>query len=205
MDKQEAMSRNEKETRPAPDPALLSAVLAAREARWQRRMELAEDAPSLVSLTLCLPLSLRTDPEAKAFLRKSAARLEEDLREEGLGPFAEESLEGEDGLTVFISCRSRAESLKLFCVKEEETLPAGRLLDMDVTGRGGRIVGRAELGLPPRKCFLCGRPAAECVAGSRHAPAEIAVFAEKMLKEDGEAEVQDRGSLPRPAALRDRI
>ena len=199
MDKQEAVKRREKEPRPAPDPALRSAVLAAREARWQRRMELAEDAPSLVSLTLCLPLSLRTDPEAKAFL--------EAHREEGvsLGPFVEESLDGGAGLTLFISCRSRAESLKLFCVKEEETLPAGRLLDMDVTGRGGRIVGRAELGLPPRKCFLCGRPAAECVAGSRHAPEEIAVFAEKMLKEDGEAEVQDRGSLPRPAALRDRI
>ena len=185
MDSEQEVKNGEKAKRPAPDPALLSAVLSAREARWRRRMELAADAPSLVSLTLCLPLPLRTAHEAKQFLKRTADRLEKDLREAGLEPAEEESLDGEDGLTVFISCRSRAEKLKLFCVNEEETLPAGRLLDMDVTGRGGRIVGRAELGLPPRKCFLCGRPAAECVAGSRHAPEEISAFAENMLKEHG--------------------
>ena len=164
-----------------PDPGLLAAMLEAREQRWARRMMLAEKHPSLISLTLCVPLPQRLSPEGKLFLRQAARELEENLRQAGFAPEEAEYLEGADGLAVFLPCRSEAEALKRFCVKEEETLPAGRLLDIDVTKEGGLPIGRAELGLPPRKCFLCGRPAAECVAGARHAPEAAAAYVEALL------------------------
>ena len=160
------------------DGTALSAMLAAREARWQKRMELAKKCPSLISATVCVPLPYRTGPAAKALLARSAAALIEALRLAGLNPGAPEWLDGADGPVCFLPCEEEAEAVKRFCVGQEETLPQGRLLDLDVTACGGTPVGRAELGLPPRKCFLCGRPAAECVSAARHAPEEIAAFVE---------------------------
>ena len=156
----------------------LEAMLAAREARWQKRMALAEKSPSLISATLCVPLPYRTDPEMKALLMRSVAALTEALRQAGMRAGEAEWLDGADGPVCFLPCEAEAGIIKHFCVKQEESLPQGRLLDLDVTARGGIPVGRAELGLPPRQCFLCGRPAAECVSAARHAPEEVAVFVE---------------------------
>ncbi len=164
------------EVREAQDPAALSAMLSAREARWQKRMELAARSPSLISATLCVPLPLRTRPEAKILLEEELSRLRVGLKAEGLEPGTPEYLDGADGLAVFLPCRGEAKAVKRFCVRQEETRPRGRILDLDVTAQGGVPIGRAELDLPPRRCFLCGRPAAECVAAVRHSPEEVAAF-----------------------------
>lgn len=166
----------------SPDPQALAEMLEDREKRWEKRMELAKTAPSLLSLTLCVPLPFRCEEAGKKLLRDSAAQLIEMLKNGGFKPAEAVFLDGADGLAVFVPCRKDAESLKRFCVAQEENLPKGRILDMDVTKQGGEPVGRAELKLPPRKCFLCGRPAAECVAATRHTPAEVAEFVEKMLQ-----------------------
>lgn len=164
----------------AADPAVLEAMLRAREMRWQRRMELSENTPALISVTLCVPLPFRLCPEGKTLLRDSAERLIKELRRAGAYPEGlcgeAEWTDGADGPCVFISCGTDAQAVKRLCVEAEETLLLGRFLDVDVTAQGGQPIGRAELGLPPRRCFLCGRPAAECVASSRHDPAEIAAF-----------------------------
>ena len=144
-------------------------------------MALAEKSPSLISATLCLPLPYRTDQGAKALLRRSVKALQGALQQAGYGPGKLKWLDGADGAAAFLPCEQEAKAVKRFCVEQEETLPQGRILDLDVTAQGGIPLGRAELGLSPRKCFLCGRPAAECVAGARHAPEEIAAFAEKMI------------------------
>ena len=170
----------------APDSAALSAMLEAREARWARRLQLAEKAPSLISLTLCVPLPFRADPEAKSLLFRAAEKLREALRDEGFAPQPAEISDGADGAAVFLPCRGDAEAVKRFCVHFEEELPAGRLLDVDVMKQGGAAIGRAELGLSPRRCFICGRPAAECVAGVRHGPEEIAAFVREKLREERE-------------------
>ncbi len=199
MDK--TLKRTEKDTNghavsgsaKAPDPAALAAMLEARETRWQRRLQLAENAASLVSLTLCVPLPFRTVPEAKALLFRAGERLRTALRDEGFVPRPAEITDGADGAAVFLPCEGEPEAVKRFCVRFEEELPAGRLLDIDVMKQDGTAVGRAELGLPPRRCFLCGRPAAECVAGVRHGPEEIAAFVrEKLREERGERCRKDR-------------
>ena len=165
----------------AVDPQQLAQILSGREARWQKRMELAAESRSLISATFCIPLPLRTRAEAGTLLKEETANLCAGLKAEGLEPGTPEYLDGADGPAVFLPCRGKAEAVKRFCVRQEETLPRGRILDLDVTAQGGAPVGRAELDLPPRRCFLCGRPAAECVAAARHSPEEVAAFAEALL------------------------
>ena len=166
----------------AADPSALAEMLGAREARWKRRLALSKTCPALISMTLCVPLPYRTDQRGKELLRKAAHHLATELLEAGFAPGETEEADGADGLAVFLPCGKDAESVKRFCVHMEEMLPYGRILDLDVTKEGGTPVGRAEIGLPPRSCFLCGRPAAECVAGKRHTPPEVAAYVENILQ-----------------------
>jgi len=148
-------------------------MLLAREERWAKRMELSAKCESLVSVSLCIPMPLRAGEKEKDALRKKCAEIERLLTAAGFPVNGREELEGADGLTVYF-LSSGGEKLKRFCVEIEESLPNGRLLDIDITAE--TPVGRRELGLPPRRCFICSRPAAECVSAERHGRDEIARF-----------------------------
>jgi len=154
---------------------MLEKMLLAREARWAKRMELSEKCDSLISVSLCIPMPFRAGAKEKDALRKKCAKIEKLLAESGFDVTGREELDGADGLTIYI-LSSGGEKLKRFCVEIEESLPNGRLLDIDITSR--IPLGRKELGLPPRRCFICDRPAAECVAAQRHSREEIARFIE---------------------------
>ena len=152
------------------DPRLLAAVLDHRERRWQQRMALSRQCDTLVSLTLCLPLRYRGREEWKAFLRRQSAEIEKRLSAAGFPVTGRDESDGADGLCLFLLSRGGTE-LKKACVALEEELPGGRFLDIDVTG--DEPVSRRDLGLPPRRCFVCGEPAADCVAMRRHSAKEI--------------------------------
>ena len=152
---------------------MLENMLLAREERWHKRMELSKKCESLISISLCIPLPFRTGEKEKDALRKKCVEIEKMLLTAGFPVESREELDGADGLTVYL-LSAGGENLKRFCVEIEESLPNGRLLDIDITSK--IPIGRSELGLPPRSCFICLRPAAECVASGRHSREEIAQF-----------------------------
>ena len=158
----------------AVDPAALAEMLEAREERWKKRIALCGEARSVLTLTLCLPLPFRRESSWRSFLERKSLELEAFLAEAGLPASRRESLSGADGDAYFFLSDTEPAQLKRLCVAFEE-LPSGRVLDADVMS-GGKAVGRSELMLPPRKCFLCGRPATECVSRGIHTPEEVAAW-----------------------------
>jgi holo-ACP synthase CitX len=90
---------------------------------------------------------------------------------------------GRDALGPFAVMRvgGDAVDVKRICVGVEESGPHGRLADLDVYDSGGRRIGRDGLGLPPRRCLVCDRPAAECIRAGRHSGREISEAADKLL------------------------
>lgn len=66
----------------------------------------------------------------------------------------------------------------------EEGHPWGRLFDLDVEGRSG-AVSREELGLPERRCFLCGRPARLCARARTHSVDEMVAWIEQLIEDEG--------------------
>lgn len=92
-----------------------------------------------------------------------------------LGPFAA------------LVAASPPERVKAICISLEESLPWGRILDLDVyldRGAAGlRQVTRGTLGLPGRRCFLCAEPARECVLLRRHSLGELTGRAGLLLRE----------------------
>ena len=58
-------------------------------------------------------------------------------------------------------------------VEIEEGFALGRLLDIDVMAKGVPKISRQQLGLPPRRCLVCGEMAAACARSRRHDIKEI--------------------------------
>ncbi|MGE5708499.1 MAG: citrate lyase holo-[acyl-carrier protein] synthase, partial [Bacteroidota bacterium] len=75
-----------------------------------------------------------------------------------------------------------ADSIKQALVSLEETHPLGRLWDWDVYPGEFLPLSREKLGLPPRRCFLCERPAKECSRGRIHPDEEIVGFIRRTVR-----------------------
>jgi len=63
--------------------------------------------------------------------------------------------------------------LKRLCIQIEKQHPLGRIFDFDVYRSGGSAVGRAELQLSQRRCFLCDEPARVCARLGRHTAEDL--------------------------------
>lgn len=157
-------------------PAAESTVLEAREARWSKRLAMAASMGAdhvLFTLTLRIPATLRAsgayDERARCLLEDLAAQIEL----AGMNRSTTEFRVGDDGPEGYLSARGEARAAKELAVDFEERHRWGELVDVDVMSPGGFAIGRSDLGLPPRRCLVCGNDAALCVVARRHSPAEL--------------------------------
>lgn len=163
----------------------LKDVLDAREERWNTRQMMACSLKEgcLISVTLCVPLTFRNSSEYKEFFRKLCDKLIYFLASKGIVIKYEKTINGADGPAAFFSALSIPETVKRYCVMAEDSIPGARLLDVDITGNKGEVVGREQLGLPPRKCFLCSNPAHVCVFRRLHSLQDIALAIKRIYEE----------------------
>jgi len=66
-----------------------------------------------------------------------------------------------------------AAAIKPLAVALERDLPGGRVLDLDILTPNGDPVDRGSLGLELRCCYVCDRPARECLLLARHTLQEL--------------------------------
>ena len=81
-----------------------------------------------------------------------------------------------------IALRADGSAVKKDLVFLEETEAGGRLWDLDVITANGAI-DRAFLGLHPRQCLLCSRPAHECRRMSGHNREAVIQAAQQLARE----------------------
>lgn len=74
-------------------------------------------------------------------------------------------------------------TLKRLCVEVEDALPLGRLYDMDVICPSGSKISRESLGLPGRKCLICGAPGHLCSRSRAHSVAQLQEKTTALLQE----------------------
>lgn len=157
---------------------LRSELLAARDRR-QALLEqyLAAGLPATVTVALNLPGDEKSPAGAERLFTRTLRGLIRVLpglvnlqtSADPLGPFGIMGVELE------------AAMVKELCVALEEGHPCARLVDIDVHGRNGATVGRAALGLPPRRCLICDQPAFECIRIRRHPNEQVKKKAHELL------------------------
>jgi holo-ACP synthase CitX len=149
-------------------------ILEAREDRWLRKKDLAENySSSIVCLTMNIPgpekagdLSLRAFEilvdEFLGILEKKETRI-----------LYQERKITADGPEMIIVADADPWELKKIGLSVEESHILGRIADIDVLDRSGNPVSRKDLGIRQRKCLICDRPARECAVLGRHDRSEV--------------------------------
>ena len=159
-------------------------VLDAREERWiRRRMIVQKNKRCLITVTLCVPFNYRTSDEFYEIFLNLCREFWDILIYKGYKVYSEGYMRNEDGPAFFVSTEDNAFKIKKICAETEDTITGGRMLDIDVMDSEGNPISRSDIGLPPRKCFVCNKPASVCVSRKLHSSDEISAVVEQLKKQ----------------------
>lgn len=173
---------------PGTEEVALQDMLDARERRAmaQRRLLSAYGCP-LVCLTLNIPGPVKVPPLAPAAFLEGCRRIEEALGQLGLKPRFKEEVREKTGWEAIYCVLGQPEAIKAQMAAAEDRDRLGRLFDIDVIRLDGTKVSREDLGLSPRTCLLCGRPAHQCGRSRSHSLKELTACIQQILSEEAGA------------------
>ena len=177
-------------------------MMQAREGRAYAQRTLLNRFPGavLVCLTMNIAGPIKTDEaieRAFSWGREAVKAVTAPYEQlffaeihEKTGPEAIFALRG-DGIQI---------KRRLCALEDGEKL--GRLLDIDVIQPDAMKISRTEIGLPARRCLLCGEAAPVCARSRRHNAAELFARAKAIIAEHfEEAFAQRTGSMAQRALL----
>ena len=156
-------------------------MMRAREARAKAQMTLLSRHPGavVVGLTMNIAGPVKTDPAVeRAFAWGEGCVRAVLAPHETLFAHAIHEITGPEAL---FCVRADAAQLKRRLCALEDGSAMGRLLDVDVIGADGMKLSRTDVGLSPRRCLLCGRPAPECARSRTHSAAELFARAQAII------------------------
>ncbi len=157
-------------------------MLDARERRVERQTRMLETgAKCLVSFTLNMPGEVKRFPLAEKFFLRGLARLRRSLARAGIEPKKELRFIEDTGCEAFLAVDAEPSAVKRITSALEESSEASRLYDMDVLDAAGKKVARGDIGLPPRRCIICGREVMECAPRRLHSAEELACAAVRLM------------------------
>ena len=159
-----------------PEPVDVADVVRARDERAERqRRMIGEHGFPLVSFTMNIAGEVKRTSLSEYGFDGAVREIRGTLGE----PAACEITKAKTGDEALFSYDLDPDILKSKCVALEESLPGGRLLDVDVIGTDGVKISRRE----PRKCLVCGRPAAECARSRAHGLPAVKAATLALLKD----------------------
>lgn len=158
-------------------------MLEARERRAQRqRALLAEFSAPLICFTMNIAGPIKNSDLIRAGFSIGKNLLWQQLAREKLSPVHFEEINEATGNEACFSISADPLTIKRITTAIEDHTELGRLFDMDVLRPNGQKVDRSELGLPERRCLICGGPARECARSRTHSVAELQQKTTAMLR-----------------------
>ncbi len=158
----------------------LPQLLASREDRWHRQMELVRDNPglTLVCLTVVMPGSVKRTAASAVVARAAMDALRDEF-----GTSIRQCMERDlvTGFEAFVLVDRRPDETKRLTCLIEDSHPLGRLFDMDVIDASATPLSRTALGFSPRRCLLCGAEARYCMRNGTHTLSEIQAHINEMI------------------------
>jgi len=164
------------------DRVTLEEMLAARERRAENQRILIENfGKPVISFTLNTPGPVKVSARLEKCFDDGVALIEELFSLQGITILMSQIYKPKTGCEYYGVADCSAADAKLLLARAEEYAPLGRLYDMDVIDESGCPVSRSELGLPERRCLICGRPAHECSRSRRHSIEELTARMKEMI------------------------
>ncbi len=152
----------------------LAEMLDGRERRAARQAAMQEAVPgTLVCFTLNIAGPVKVFALSEEMFLQTADRIREKLRRQGVGIREQRILRNPYGWEAYFAVDGEALRVKQLLAELEEGSPAGRLFDIDVLRADGTKVSRGEVGLPERRCLICGREGPSCARNRTHTVEEL--------------------------------
>ena len=159
--------------------ATLQDILTARDERAATQHRLLEGhRQPVLSMTVVMPGPVKRNATSLFIAQVGRALIEERFK-------ALESVvnDKDTGFEALYAIPMDPHELKRQAVALEDGHPLGRLLDLDVIDTDGTPLSREALGLPPRRCLVCGDHAHSCVRSRRHTITDVLEVIERMVKD----------------------
>lgn len=151
-----------------------SAILEAREKRadFQKSLISKYNIP-LVTLRVNYPGITKNNKDATYIFNCLSKEIQYVFKDKLIYNYYSES---EEGPILFCIVQGSTVEIKNTAVAIEEEHFLGRLVDIDVYDLQCRAVTRKEIGLEPRKCYICEEMAHKCVRSKRHSEKDIKTY-----------------------------
>lgn len=161
----------------------LTEMLEAREKRaWQQR-ELLRRGRTMICFTMNIAGPIKNSPLIGSGYDLGKRLLLGQLDVAGVAVSDFEEVREKTGNECILLADAEPLAVKAITAELEDHAPIGRLFDMDVLRPDGSKVERQELGLPGRKCLLCGESAQVCARSRKHSVAELQAKTREILQE----------------------
>ena len=166
----------------------MNRMLEAKEKRYYKIKDLTESykAPVL-SFMLNIPGEDKNFEEAVSFHKKYVEEIKNLLEENKIKILNSKIRNAESYLVTGMEYLAVLDGdgcviKKLMMEVEEESL-GGRLLDIDIYDKDFSQISRSSLGLPERKCIICGDTARTCIKEERHDLKELEERVREIIKD----------------------
>ena len=148
-------------------------MMQAREARFVMQRTLLSRYPgaALVCLTMNVAGPVKTTPAIERAFAWGEAQIQAVLAAHAVLFHA--AIHEKTGPEAVFAVQGDAKEIKRRLCALEDGCAMGRLLDIDVIAADGEKIARTQLGLPPRKCLLCGQDAPVCARSRAHSVAAL--------------------------------
>lgn len=158
--------------------AELRQILEARDRRASRQKALLEQyRVPLVSFTMNIPGPVKNSGCIRRAFGLGRRQLLDGLTQLRAPVLHREELDKDTGCEGLYAVNLPVAVLKELACRLEEGSELGRLFDMDVLRPDGTKVSRSI----PRRCLLCGKPAAECGRNRTHTAAQLQARTREIL------------------------
>lgn len=156
--------------------ATLQKILLAREARAQQQKELlTKYRCPVVSFTMNIPGPEKVSPEILRAFRWGCKALESCLEQVRF----QQVTTPDTGCQALYAVAMDSHALKDLCCRIEDSLPLGRLFDMDVLTPEGNALNRGV----QRGCMVCGAPGRFCAASRAHSVEQLQAVTQRLLRQ----------------------
>ena len=154
-----------------------------RRARLQEQLIGTYQVP-VVSFTLNIPGPVKILPGTEEFFHRGSESVRQALKQASVPVLFETQLREHTGLELFLCADAKPETLKQITSSLEEETAGGRLYDIDIIRTDKSKVSREEIGLPGRRCLLCGEPAHACSRSRKHTVEDLVSHIQQLMAED---------------------
>lgn len=163
--------------------ATMLEILDNRERRVVRQRQLLTAyGKTLVCFTMNIPGPVKNNDWICAGFQLGRQRLLDVMKASGIPLLHREETSAVTGCEGFFVVDAPARRVKALTVQLEDRDDLGRLFDMDVLSPDGKKCSREELGLPERKCLLCGKSARVCGPIRAHSAGELWQKTQELLQ-----------------------